>query len=94
MITKEEALEALDAMDDYARMDVGVDAYGPRGVLMKFIEQESFCVKQVPDGWCFSEEGVGAFRNPENGEIVYVSSDHKVADIYEEVLIIPMKREK
>lgn len=31
------AKEALDNLDDYARMDVGVDAMGPRGVLEKFI---------------------------------------------------------
>lgn len=38
-----QAKEALDNLDDYARMDVGVDAMGPRGVLEKFIasiEQE------------------------------------------------------
>lgn len=39
MITKEQALEALDSLDDYARMDVSVDAYGPRRVLEQYIEQ-------------------------------------------------------
>lgn len=40
-ITPEQALEALDSMDDYARMGVpgGVNAYGPVGVLKAFIEQ-------------------------------------------------------
>lgn len=32
-----DAREALDSMDDFARMDVGVDAHGPRGVLDRFI---------------------------------------------------------
>ena len=35
--TPEQALEALDSLDDYARMDTGVDAIGPREVLQKFI---------------------------------------------------------
>lgn len=39
LITKKEALEALDSMDDYARMEVGVDAMGPRTVLERFILQ-------------------------------------------------------
>jgi len=33
----QDALEALDALDGYARMDAGVDAFGPRGVLERFI---------------------------------------------------------
>lgn len=37
-ITKEQALEALDNMDDYARMTVGVDAVGPRNTLRAYIE--------------------------------------------------------
>lgn len=40
-IAHAEASEALDALDDYARMDVGVDAIGPRGVLEKYIEQQT-----------------------------------------------------
>ena len=32
-----DAREALDSMDDFARMEVGVDARGPRGVLDRFI---------------------------------------------------------
>lgn len=38
-ITKDAAREALDSMDDFARMDAGVDASGPRGVLERFIAQ-------------------------------------------------------
>jgi len=38
-ITVEEALRALDDMDDYARMTTGVDAYGPRECLRRFIMQ-------------------------------------------------------
>ena len=33
-----QARKALDDMDDYARMEVGVDAMGPRNVLEKFID--------------------------------------------------------
>jgi hypothetical protein len=36
--TKAEALAALDSLDDYARMSVGVDAYGSRRILRSFIE--------------------------------------------------------
>lgn len=36
-VTKAEALEALDSLDDYARMSVGVNAIGPRGVLERYI---------------------------------------------------------
>ncbi len=38
-VSKEAALEALDNLDDCARMQVGVDAYGPRTALQRFIEQ-------------------------------------------------------
>lgn len=41
MITKQQALEALDNLDDYARMDVGVDAIGSRRVLREYIEQSA-----------------------------------------------------
>lgn len=36
-VTVEQAREALDDMDDYARMSIGVDAKGPREVLERFI---------------------------------------------------------
>lgn len=39
LITKKQALEALDNLDDYARMEIGVDAVGPRTVLERFILQ-------------------------------------------------------
>lgn len=38
-VTQQGAREALDSLDDFARMDCGVDAIGPRGVLERFIEQ-------------------------------------------------------
>ncbi|KWA83745.1 hypothetical protein WL29_20485 [Burkholderia ubonensis] len=38
-ITKDAAREALDSMDDFARMTTSVDASGPRGVLERFIAQ-------------------------------------------------------
>lgn len=37
--TPEHAREALEDMDDYARMDAGVDAKGPREVLERFIAE-------------------------------------------------------
>jgi hypothetical protein len=36
--SKQQALEALDSMDDFARMTLGVDAAGPREVLRRYIE--------------------------------------------------------
>ena len=38
-VTIEQALEALDSLDSFARMDLGVDAQGPRETLRKYIEQ-------------------------------------------------------
>lgn len=40
-ITKDAAREALDSMDDFARMATGVDASGPRRLLERFIAQAS-----------------------------------------------------
>lgn len=39
-VTHEQAAEALDSLDDYARMDCGVDPIGPRGVLERYIAQQ------------------------------------------------------
>ena len=39
LVTQQDARDALDSLDDFARMDCGVDAVGPRGVLERFIEQ-------------------------------------------------------
>ena len=38
-VTPEHAREALEDMDDYARMDAGVDAKGPRETLERFIAE-------------------------------------------------------
>ena len=35
--SQRDALEALDNMDDYARMQVGIKAYGAKTVLRNFI---------------------------------------------------------
>lgn len=40
MISKEQATEALNHMDDFARMDLGVDPIGPRKTLQEFINQK------------------------------------------------------
>ena len=42
-----DAREALDSMDDFARMDVGVDAHGPRGVLDRFIAAAEDLARRV-----------------------------------------------
>lgn len=39
-VTHTEAAEALDSLDDLARMDAGVDPVGPRGVLERYITQQ------------------------------------------------------
>lgn len=38
-VTKEQALAALDGLDDFARMDSGVNATGATDLLKRFIEQ-------------------------------------------------------
>jgi len=64
-VTREQALEALESLDDFARMNVSVDPVGPRETLRRFIEsaalaqQEAaepvgFHDKDQPEGiaWC------------------------------------------
>ena len=41
MITKERALEALENLDDYARMQVSIEPIGSYNSLKEFIEQSS-----------------------------------------------------
>lgn len=48
-ITHADASKALDDMDDYARMEMGVDAYGPRGVLERYIAQQAATLRQSAD---------------------------------------------
>lgn len=40
LVSHEEAAKALDSLDDYARMPLGVDAVGPRELLEKYIKQQ------------------------------------------------------
>jgi hypothetical protein len=40
------ALEALESMDDFARMDIGVDPIGPYKVLREFIETRAYLVAE------------------------------------------------
>lgn len=47
IVSIEQAKSALDSLDDYARMNVGVDAYGPRGMLERFIDQQSLLRKNA-----------------------------------------------
>lgn len=49
------AREALDNMDDYARMTVGVDAIGPRGVLEKLLDELEAALKAEPTDWKWVE---------------------------------------
>lgn len=44
--TAEQARVALDDLDDFARMDTGVDAMGPREVLEGFIEQQAALLRE------------------------------------------------
>ncbi len=39
-VTWQQAADAVDAMDDYARMTIGVDPSGPRELLCRFILQQ------------------------------------------------------
>lgn len=39
-ITHDEAAEAVESMDDCAKMDVSVDPFGPRATLERYIEQQ------------------------------------------------------
>ena len=39
--TKAQALEALEDMDDCARMNAGVDPHGPYNVLLRYIKQSA-----------------------------------------------------
>ena len=39
MITEKQALETIDNLDDYARMEIGVDPIGPREALEQFVKQ-------------------------------------------------------
>lgn len=53
------AREALDNMDDYARMNTGVNAIGPRGVLERFIsevERTTSPVSQMTDEQIVDEQ--------------------------------------
>lgn len=45
-ITHEAAAEALYNLDDYERMDVGVNVCGQRGVLEQYIKQQQSLVAQ------------------------------------------------
>lgn len=46
-VTVERAREALEDMDDYARMDAGVDAQGPRETLERFIAEHERVVAEL-----------------------------------------------
>jgi hypothetical protein len=51
-VTREQALKALDDMDDFARMELGVDAMGARETLRRFIEERSSGVKGTQCAAC------------------------------------------
>jgi predicted nucleic acid-binding Zn-ribbon protein len=46
-VTVERAREALEDMDDYARMDAGVDAKGPRETLERFIAEHERALAEL-----------------------------------------------
>lgn len=45
MITKEQALEALDNLEDYSMMECGVNPIGPMKALTEYVEQMEAIVK-------------------------------------------------
>ena len=40
LVTHDQALVALESMDDYAKMSISVDPIGPRKTLERYIEQQ------------------------------------------------------
>lgn len=53
VVTWQQAVDAIDDMDDYARMMVGVDPSGPRECLYRFVEQARAALATQPaaPGW-------------------------------------------
>lgn len=48
LVSPNQAAEALDSLDDCARMNLGVDAHGPRSVLERFIAQSTQVFPEGP----------------------------------------------
>ena len=46
-VTWQQACDAVEDLDDYARMTVGVDPIGPRETLYRFIEQQKNEIERV-----------------------------------------------
>ena len=63
----ETAREALDSMDDFARMNVGVDAHGPRGVLKRLIEDYERLRGLIAE--------IDPQRKPATGEMRHVANE-------------------
>jgi hypothetical protein len=78
-VTEAQALEALDNLDDYAKMAISVDPVGPREILHRFIEQNN----QPP-----AEAGEGAvakiIRNA-SGQITIQGPDGDYFDMSEHI---------
>ena len=77
------AREALDSLDDYARMNTGVDAIGPRGVLERFIseaERTTSTVSQMTDEQKGEPEAHKLARILWN--MVEAVEDYKPSEIY------------
>jgi len=81
MITKEQALEALENMDDYARM-ANIEPIGAYSVLMAYIEQSERYKKAIELLLDSAEEG-----SDQDGWLVFMlSADdyHAAQELYEE----------
>lgn len=57
-ISKEQALAALEDLDDFSRMSTSVNPYGPYKALKKFIEQESSNEFKLPTSYKSSSVSV------------------------------------
>jgi len=79
-VSHEAAAEALNSLDDYARMGTGVDAHGPRGMLERYIAQQAATLRQSADSGRVGDdplvaEGLAYFeRVGDAGDKLYVKA--------------------
>lgn len=72
-VTPEHTREALEDMDDYARMDAGVDAKGPREVLERFIAEHERVMVELRE---LSERIVARSQHCENTKDAIAMQEH------------------
>lgn len=81
LVTIEQAREALDDMDDYARMDAGVDAKGPREVLERFIAERERVMMELQELSASLKADAVALRRNGTWEMISRSYEHAAARI-------------